>query len=276
MRRTVVGDASIAVEFRGAGQPVLLIHGTVLADGLLPLVEPLTARREHLLIRYHRRGYGGSSPITMPWSVEQHAKDAALLIAQLGIRKAHLVGHSAGAAVAMELALDFPERVGSLVLIEPWLSGSGAAFILLEKELSRIKSVYQGGDTAAALDSYLELFCGPDYRRLLDSALPANWHDIALRDAHTIFEHEMDALCLWHLNRSVAERLTKPMLLVRGGRTSPYCAEPHHELVQWFPDAETAVVSGSGHMLPAEQPEMLARLISKFLERNPMSISVPA
>lgn len=276
MRRTSLDDGQIAVEFRGAGQPVLLIHGTVIADGMLPIVDVLAPRREYLLIRYHRRGYGGSSPITMPWSMEQHAADAARLIDQLGIRKAHVVGHSAGAAVAMELALDFPEKVGSMVLLEPWLSAPADWFAALEQDLAAIQAVYESGQTAAALDSYLNLFCGPDHRKSLDRALPGVWHDIALHDADTLFRHELGALRLWHLSRAVAERLTKPMLLIRGERTSPFYAEAHRELTEWFPDAQTVVLPNAGHMLPTEQPDTLVRIISRFLARNPMGFAAPA
>lgn len=273
MRRTDLSDASIAVEFRGAGQPVLLIHGTILADGLLPLAAPLASGGEHLLIRYHRRGYGGSSPIPLPWSIEQHARDAAQLIEKFGIRRAHVVGHSAGAAVAMQLALDFPEKVGALVLVEPWLYAPSADTSgALEKEMLAIQALYAAGDTATALDSYLKLFCGPDYSRVLDGALPSAWHQIALHDAQTVFVHELGALRLWRLTRNVAERLTKPMLLVRGGATSPYCAEAHRELTEWFPDAQAVVLPNLGHMLASEQPAIVARLISGFLARNPMAI----
>lgn len=276
MRRTILGDASIAVEFRGAGQPVLLIHGTVAADGLLPIAEALAPRREYLLIRYHRRGYGGSSPIPIPWSVEQHATDAARLIDQLGIRKAHVIGHSAGAAVAMELALDFPQKVGSMVLLEPWLAAPANWFTALEQDLAAIQGIYESGQTEAALDSYLNLFCGPDHRKVLDRALPAAWHDVALHDADTLFLHELGALRLWQLNRSVAERITKPMLLVRGDRTSSFCADAHRELADWFPDAQTVVLPGAGHMLPSEKPDTLARIIARFLARNPMSFAALA
>lgn len=277
MRRTTLGDASIALEFRGAGQPVLLIHGTVLADGLLPIVDALALRREHLLIRYHRRGYGGSSPITIPWSIEQHATDAAKLIDQLGIRKAHVVGHSAGAAIAMELALDFPEKVGSLVLLEPWLSPQGEGWVgELEQHLTAIQALYESGHTESALDGYLNLFCGPDHRKILDRALPAGWRHVALHDADTLFIHELGALRLWQLNRSVAERITKPMLLVRGHGTSPFCAEAHRELAEWFPDAQTVVVPNAGHMLPAERPDTVAKIISRFLATNPISIAALA
>lgn len=276
MRRTHLDDASIALQFRGAGRPVLLIHGTVLADGMLPLADALVASHAHLLVRYHRRGYGESSPITIPWSMEQHAKDAARLIERLGIRKAHVVGHSAGAAVAMELALDFPERVGSLVLVEPWLSDSSDSFTALERELNGIEATYASGDIVAALDNYLRLFCGAHYRKVLEATLPPTWPEFALRDSHTIFLHELGALRLWQLSRSVAERLTKPMLLVRGGETSSYCRQAFDALAEWFPDAQAAVVPNAGHMLPAEQPEKLAMLISRFLAQNPMTISAPA
>ena len=101
----------------GSGEPVLLIS-PVIADGFLPLVaEPALADR-HQLIRYHKRGWCGSTDTGAPVSVADHAADAAALLDRLGVSRAHIVGHSSGAAVALQLALDHPERVHTLALLE--------------------------------------------------------------------------------------------------------------------------------------------------------------
>ncbi|HYG98741.1 MAG TPA: alpha/beta hydrolase [Terriglobales bacterium] len=271
-----LGDAAIAVQFRGAGKPLLLIHGTVLADGLLPLAEALRSRREHLILRYHRRGYGRSSRMSVPWSVEQHAKDAARLLEHLALQKADVVGYSAGAAVALQMALDFPRMTGAVVLIEPWFSAQAPQFQAFESKLAAIQGIYEYGDTAAAMQEYLTFFCGPDYRNVLDNVFSPRWLEMANRDAHTIFVNELSALRLWRLDRGIAERLTTPLLLVRGSRTSPYQAEVHAELAEWLPEAETVVVPDAGHLVPTERPAALARSIARFLVRNPLHIAASA
>src|SRR5215210_1796623 len=117
MQSVNVNDVELEYEVIGAGEPVLLIS-PVIADGFLPLVaEPALADR-YRLIRYHKRGWVGSTHTPAPVSVADHAADAAALLDRLGLRRAHIAGHSSGAAVAMQLALDNPTIVQSLVLLE--------------------------------------------------------------------------------------------------------------------------------------------------------------
>jgi pimeloyl-ACP methyl ester carboxylesterase len=94
-------------EVTGTGDPVLLIS-PVLADGFLPLLaEPALAER-YQLIRYHKRGWVDSTHTPPPVSIAIHAADAAALLNHLGVPRAHIAGHSTGAVVAVQLALDHP------------------------------------------------------------------------------------------------------------------------------------------------------------------------
>ena len=105
MKNAAVNGVELEYELIGSGEPVLLIS-PMLADGFLPLMaEPSLADR-YQLIRYHKRGWVGSTHTAGPVSVADHAADAAALLDHLGIARAHVVGHSSGAAVAAQLALD--------------------------------------------------------------------------------------------------------------------------------------------------------------------------
>ena len=124
MQRAQVDPDGTEVEFEivgsASGEPVVLIHGAFLATAYAPLcAEPLLA--PYKLIRYHRRGYAGSSHPSGPASIARQAADCRALLAHLGVERAHVVGHSSGGAIALRLALDFPEVVHSLVLLEPAL-----------------------------------------------------------------------------------------------------------------------------------------------------------
>ena len=113
MQSVNVNGVDLEYEVTGAGEPVLLIS-PVLADGFLPLLaEPALADR-YQLIRYHKRGWVGSTHTPPPVSIADHAADAAALLDHLGVRRAHVAGHSSGAAVAAQLALDHPEYVHTL------------------------------------------------------------------------------------------------------------------------------------------------------------------
>ena len=130
MQRASVNGVELEYQLTGSGEPVLLIS-PVLADGFVPLVpEPALAER-YQLIRYHKRGWVGSTHTPAPVTVADHAADAAGLLEHLGVARAHVAGHSSGAAAAAQLALDRPETVHTLLLLELSLLSvpSGAAFL---------------------------------------------------------------------------------------------------------------------------------------------------
>ena len=115
-----VNGVELEYEVRGSGEPVLLID-MLIADCFVPiLTEPSLAGR-YQLIRYHKRGWVGSTHTPPPVSMGDHAADAAALLDHLGVGRAHIAGHSTGASIAAQLALDHPEKVHTLTLLEPTL-----------------------------------------------------------------------------------------------------------------------------------------------------------
>ena len=170
MQSVNVNGVDLEYEVTGAGEPVLLIS-PVIADGFLPLLaEPALA--DYQLIRYHKRGWVGSTHTPPPVSMADHADDAAALLDHLGLRPAHIAGHSSGAAVAAQLALDHPEYVHTLVLLEPSLisvPSLGALFTQVEPALE----AYAGGDHAGALAIFLSVVGGVEWetgRAVLEAA----------------------------------------------------------------------------------------------------------
>lgn len=94
MKRANIYGADIGYAVQGAGEPLLLIHGTTIADALYPVfVDPIIADRYRIII-YHRRGYGVSSRACSPFTMSQEASDARALLRHLGIEKAHIAGYS--------------------------------------------------------------------------------------------------------------------------------------------------------------------------------------
>lgn len=120
MDTTTVNGVELEYAVAGRGEPVLLIS-PVLADGFLPLLSEPALVERYRLIRYHKRGWSGSSHTPPPVTISDHAADATGLLSHLGVGSAHVVGHSSGASVALQLAVDHPGFVHTLVLLEPSL-----------------------------------------------------------------------------------------------------------------------------------------------------------
>src|SRR5439155_24470200 len=119
MRRSVNG-ADLQVQDEGQGAPaILLLHGLGASLGLWDDLAPLLSPR-HRVVRFDLRGFGGSAaPETPPYSLGLWARDAKTLLDQLEIPRAVVVGHGLGAAVALEMALDFPMSTHGVVAVSP-------------------------------------------------------------------------------------------------------------------------------------------------------------
>ena len=110
------GGCHFAYRMRGDGPPVLLIQGTgVHGDGWQPQVDGLAGR--YRCLSFDNRGVGRSQPVGAVLSVAQMADDSRALLDAVGWESAHVVGHSLGGPIAIQLALQSPTRVRSLALL---------------------------------------------------------------------------------------------------------------------------------------------------------------
>jgi pimeloyl-ACP methyl ester carboxylesterase len=269
MQSVKVNGVVLEYEVIGAGEPVLLIS-PVIADGFLPLLsEPALADR-YQLIRYHRRGWVGSTHSPPPVSIADHAADAAALLDQLGVRRAHIAGHSSGAAVAAQLALDHPETVHTLMLLELSLFSvpSGEAFLT---QAQPVLQAYATGDHAGALAMFMSAVSGLEWTRcrtLLEQRVPGALAQ-AITDADTFFGIELPSLTQWQFGVEQAAALNRPVLSVLGGETQPLWVEVAEFLRSALPQVDECTIDGVGHLLHIQRPEPVAREMAEFLGRYP-------
>ena len=176
---------------------MLLIHGSHLADALAPLLAQPALTEHYRLIHYHRRGFAGSCRHAEPCGMSQQTADARSLLDHLGIERAHVVGHSYGGTIALQLALDAPERVASLALLEPAGIAVASGEVFMQEVLAPAGERYARGDKAGAVELFLQGVCGPQMREVADRVLPPGAYDLAVADADTFFLTEGPALGEW-------------------------------------------------------------------------------
>jgi pimeloyl-ACP methyl ester carboxylesterase len=270
MQSVKVNGVELEYEAVGSGEPVLLIS-PVLADGFLPLLsEPALAGQR--LIRYHKRGWVGSTHTPGPVSIADHAADAAALLDHLGVSRAHVAGHSSGAAVAAQLALDHPDRVHTLILLELSLLSvpSGEAFF---EQAGPAFAAYGSGDHEGAVAMFMSVVSGLDRttsRAVLEERLPGAMAQ-AVKDADTFFGIELPALTEWAFGPEEAAAIDQPVLSVRGTETQPLWVEVADFLRTSLPHVEDCTIDGVGHLLHVERPEPVARAMAGFLRQHSMA-----
>ena len=271
MQNAKVNGVELEYEVVGSGEPVLLIS-PVLADGFVPLVSEPALADHYQLIRYHKRGWVGSTHTPPPVSMADHAADAFALLDYLGVPQAHLAGHSSGAAVAAQLALDHPETVHTLMLLELSLLSvpSGAAFL---QQAGPAFEAYGIGDHERALALFMNAVSGLDWatcRAVLDERLPGAVAQ-AIKDADTFFGIELPALTQWEFGAKHAAEIHQPVLSVRGTDTQPLWVDVADFLRASLPHVEDCTIDGVGHLLHIQRPEPVAQKMAEFLGRNSMT-----
>ena len=119
MAKAPVNGIELHYQQFGNGSHVVMIHGITgnLAIWHLEIVPALMS--EHRMTTYDLRGHGYSDVPPAGYTTADHAADLMELLDHLGIERAHVIGHSFGADIALHFTILYPERVDKLVLVEP-------------------------------------------------------------------------------------------------------------------------------------------------------------
>ena len=255
-------------EENGDGEAVILIHGGHIADAFLPLIREAALADPYRLIRYRRRGFAGSDPHSGPFSIEEQAHDALALMKHLGLERAHVVGHSYGGSIAVQLALEAPSLVQSLVLLEPAIFPAEIASTIQEMSAPTFDA-YRSGDLAKGVDLFLSMVGGPDWRTEIANTVPGG-PEQAEKDAATYFEVESPALDKWTFDSVAASRISQPVLYAIGSETLPLIEVVKQHFQSLVPQTEQVVVPGVNHSMQMQDPKAVAIAIADFLSRHPI------
>lgn len=270
MKTTTVNGVELAYDVQGQGEAVLFIHGAIWADFLRPLAEQ-PAFSSFRRIRYHRRGYGESGGPVGDFDLQ--AADIVALLDHLEVDRAHLVGHSEGAMIALVLAASYPGRVRSLALLEPlpsssWLAAGDFADLLglLGPAFEAMAGRYQAGDIAGAFDALFEP-TGLDWRTATRAVGPGVI-DQGIKDAATFVEGEASALVEWNYGVEQAATIDSPVLSWGAGSENPINPATRAFLYELFPHREEVILDDGDHFSVATDPAAVAEPIAGFVSRH--------
>jgi len=248
-------------EEHGSGTPLLLLHGLAgsCADWSfqVPAFAPF-----YRVVTPSLRGFGYSEKPRGRYSIEQHASDAFALLDALGIARCHVLGHSMGGAITFEMALERPERVASLVVLNSQPSFE------VDSLRKRVMLLWR-----LILPRVLGM---PRMARLMAERYFPRPDQAEMR-AHMIERHSMNdarayvanlrALAGW----SVVDRLGEiraPVLRVTADQDFTAVEEKRRYLSR-LADARMEVIPDSQHITHLDQPEAFNRIVLEFLARQP-------
>jgi pimeloyl-ACP methyl ester carboxylesterase len=256
-------------ETRGDGDAVLCMHGAIISDSFEPLMrEPDMAGFQ--LIRYRRRGYGNSETPAVPPTVADQVSDARALLQHLDVEHAHVVAHSGGGPIAVQLTLDAPDTVRSLVLLEPALQNASMAAAFHEL-VTPLIDMHRAGNSSKAVHMWMRTVSGSGWRTELEEWIPGVG-ERANADAAGTFEYDLEALRLWDFDAAGASRIRQPALHIVGARSAVGRQAVTEMFLAAVPHAEQVTIAGSDHSLQMTHPATVAFVIAEFLGRHPIGV----
>ncbi|GII56383.1 fluoroacetate dehalogenase [Planotetraspora thailandica] len=270
----------------GDGPPVLLLHGYPQTHLIWHHVAPLLAR-DHTVVLTDLRGYGdsdkpASTPDHSPYSKRAMARDQVLVMRELGFERFAVVGHDRGGRVGHRLALDHPDRVDRLAVLDivptrhiflhadaafglgyyHWYflaAGNGIPEHLIGGDpafwvLTRMTARHGGGSPfdSAAQAEYVRCFSDP-------AAIHASCEDYRAAASIDLRHDDADA--------EAGNRVRCPLLALWGEHG--FVGRTYDVLDVWRRYAEDVRGQAvpSDHYVPEEAPELTAELLEAFLQR---------
>jgi 3-oxoadipate enol-lactonase len=257
--------ARIHYEVDGSGEPVLMIHAGVANLRMWDAqVEALKDR--YRCIRHDTRGYGLTETDAVEFS---NRADIAAVLDAVGERSAHLVGLSRGAQIGLDFALEFPERVRSLVFSGGGVGGYDAPEQSDASVWEEPERLLEAKDWEALADWETRFWVdGPGQ--------PAGRAEPAVRElVHgwilETYRAEKEEGTPLPLDPPANARLgdfRAPLLVIVGDLDEPETQAHCRYLASVVPDARLEVFAGAAHMVSLEQPDRFNRLLRDFLDAN--------
>jgi pimeloyl-ACP methyl ester carboxylesterase len=260
-----IGDGKLYYEIEGQGEVLVLIHAGFVDSGMWDgQWEDFT--RHYRVLRFDMRGFGKSDPATGPVS-RRH--DLYRLLQELGIKHAHLLGCSMGGQTAIDFALEHPEIVLSLIVV----NGPPGGFEMRGEppvEILEMLQALEQGDLDRVSGLQVHLWVDGTFRQpgQVDQRIrqrAAEMNRIAVENGTWAVA---DANPLNPLNPPAAGRLAEinvPVLIVAGSLDNPEVLRAADLLANEILGAKKVVMSDSAHVPNMEKPEEFNRIVLDFL-----------
>lgn len=280
-RRIAVGDTEFHTRIGGSGPPVLLLHGFPQTHRAWHRIAPVLAERFTVVVP-DTPGYGdtkGPAPTVENFSKRALARRCIGLMAELGFGRFHLAGHDRGARIGYRMALDTPERIDRIAMLdilptaEVWEAmNAGAALggyhwpLLAQDDpaLQRIIGLDAPGYVRHLIDRWAR------YRdRLAPEAVKAYTASYENPDAVAAMfaDYRAGATLDWDhdkTDKQAGRKIAAPLLLLWGTHYLRERGRSHLDVWRDWAEDVTAIPLDSGHFLAEETPKACAEALLDF------------
>jgi pimeloyl-ACP methyl ester carboxylesterase len=261
-KKVQVGDIDIAYKTIGKGDPILLINGYSFAmDSWNPTILE-TLASNHTVIIFNNRGIGNTTSGVEQFSIEQFANDTAGLLEALNIRKADVLAWSMGGRIAQELTLNYPDRVGKLIL---YAIGCGGEESVPQSQEVRNEFVNRTGTAEERISRLVPLFFPQEWRNE-----NPNYLENIPKTTETILNQtlnqQIEAAASSAPTCDRLENITQSTLVIVGTDDAATPAANSLRMAGLIPGAWFVQIKGGGHGLMYQYPEQFSNIVDTFLE----------
>lgn len=247
-------------EEAGEGVPLVLLHGIGASRQDWEFNVPAFARR-YRVITPDLRGFGLSER-SGNYSVTTFANDIWQLLEQLEVERFHLIGHSMGGAVALQMAVDRPEKIERLIAADTLPSFQTNTFG--KRILFAYRYLMMGVLGPQRLSSAVaaKLFPNPDQQALRDRATAGG-----IANDRGVYLETLKTLLGWSVVEQL-QRLTMPVLVL-AAEHDYFPVGDAETFARLLRDARLKIFAGMHHALPLEAPQAFNTAVLRFLAGEP-------
>lgn len=257
----------------GKGEPLFILHGLYgSSDNWLSIAKVLEGYFRVILVDQRNHG---QSPHSSSNSFSDLTSDLIELFDDLCIEKAFILGHSMGGKVAMQFAIDYPEKTRSLVVVDiaPW--GLNFDSSIGQTVLEEHKQIISGLmsfpinsiNSRIKADELLSITITSEKTRqfLLKNLKRERGNSFSWRFNLQAISQNLDKLMgsITPKNRN-QKSLTKT-IFIKGSLSNYILKEEEEELKKYFPNSEIVVIENSSHWVQADRPNEFLNVVIKFL-----------
>jgi pimeloyl-ACP methyl ester carboxylesterase len=253
MERASIHGIQLAYERHGKGKPLVLLHGFPLDHHLWDEVVPLLEDTFDLIVP-DLRGFGESTTIDAPYTMDDMATDIAGLLGHLGIQKIAIAGHSMGGYVALAFARQFPKRVTGLGLVSSQVLADPP-----ERKEGRYKSAAEVAEKG--IDGVVETMTS---KFTPDSRLQAYAQTSMRRQKPIAYIGGLKAMAERPDSTPLLSMIKYPVVIVHGDADVLIPIDRAREVKAALPHAHLVEIAGAGHMPMMEEKEKTAKAL-KYL-----------